>query len=943
MTTSVLLSPAPSDTPSPALSYRSGTHVSRPNPTEQRGGQYGHGITDNLAQASPQVQPTSGSSSASHQSSVPVDGLRSPSPIGPAQPMANTVRAFVPSARKSSSLSMPTPSLTSGAVPGSHTSQFIELDQAIPSFYSSPTIKKRKRTEETLAPWLQRMMYIIDTHSKTLPLNADFERPRILLLREACATGDVFYVALHQIFCLWSLDPSGVLAIPGLREHNDLTFAFETIGHWLRRNDGLSLHHLRWLSNFPSPLYDLLSKSEPYRDLVADVGLFLSRLTSSWISFFQRCKRRGYPPLVEEMVIYLGLPSPVLRRIIFIATRRNMQITDGPRGQAVDQIFAQDQQSHEQLISQPASPAMILETQERTRSIGVQYRSILTEASPPGQRRTSAINGSHSSSAAFQQRSVSYSQGHLPSPTPVVPSHGQSYMSPYSSVQARHTPSTLQPSTIWQAGNANGVVSDLVNQGSLSRQQSAYEHQVQQLTRQMQHGAGGSQPTPSSYLPSNIPANNPLNARPHLSNQEVVSSPGAIQPSITGVTPVRGNASRQSMTLNRPLVPQAGVAPAPGPTNPNMTALHQSHLTSPRLVPLESNPNHGAQTRFYQVVKGFVLEPQRIPPTSSLSTFQFNLSEYDWAMIAKDKKLGNEPVPFRSLKRGVLQYRLRCVSFPSKLDNIPMSDWVVSDATWPEFVFLELNEQILEVRRKTHHGKDLPVDITPYIIPPSAGTSNTLKLAVMQTKKPRTDVAFYAAIEVIEIMSHNQIIDMCLKSQHIPSSKTLAGIARSLAKSLSPTTADDDVSVVATDLSIDLADPFSSKIFEVPVRGANCLHRECFDLEIFLQTRPAKPKHPGQPCMVDVWKCPLCKKDARPYNLVIDDFLVSVRKELAEQNCLHYKAILVSADGSWKPKFESRSLGSIDDSEDSDADIPVTAKKSDDWLSGKEVIALDDD
>jgi len=195
-------------------------------------------------------------------------------------------------------------------------------------------------------------------------------------------------------------------------------------------------------------------------------------------------------------------------------------------------------------------------------------------------------------------------------------------------------------------------------------------------------------------------------------------------------------------------------------------------------------------------------------------------------------------------------------------------------------------------------------------------------------------------------------MDRCLQYQHIPAFQTLEAIKKNLT---GPSDSDDELSMLTGDLQINLADPFTAKIFQIPVRGQNCLHRECFDLETFLLTRNSKAKLPNQPCMVDVWKCPLCGYDARPYSLVIDDFLVSVRARLAEENKLDDKAILISADGSWKPKPEPEPTSrkrkanreGLDDSTDSeDEDLPlqqVQASRKKLRLASEDVIDLDSD
>jgi hypothetical protein len=205
-------------------------------------------------------------------------------------------------------------------------------------------------------------------------------------------------------------------------------------------------------------------------------------------------------------------------------------------------------------------------------------------------------------------------------------------------------------------------------------------------------------------------------------------------------------------------------------------------------------------------------------------------------------------------------------------------------------------------------------------------------------------------VEVIEILQHKQILDI-IQRQRISAARTLEAIK----KSLSPVGADDDdFALVVSDLSLDLADPFTARIFEIPVRSKHCLHRECFDLETFLQTRNSKPKRPQQPCMPDVWKCPLCGKDSRPYELQIDDFLLAVRAELASKNDLDVKAIIIAPDGTWKPKREptTKRKATRDPYDDDSSDDDAAAVASNNTSAAPkvtarsrviEIIDLDDD
>jgi hypothetical protein len=351
--------------------------------------------------------------------------------------------------------------------------------------------------------------------------------------------------------------------------------------------------------------------------------------------------------------------------------------------------------------------------------------------------------------------------------------------------------------------------------------------------------------------------------------------------------------------------------------------------------------------RYYQAVRNFALDPAKIPTHTSLSKFEFRVSEADFNWIPEDGPPGSGQLATRQFRRGTLQYRLRCVQMKKSELTCSTRDWVVHDTAWPESACLEINKNHLEIRRKNHHGKDLPIDITAFVRASGPNSANRITLSITRGRTKMKEFSHFLAVEIVEVLQHSQILEMCQRHR-IPAIYTLNKIKESLATSPE----DDEIAMVSSDISVDLSDPFTARIFETPVRGSSCLHRECFDLETFLLTRNSKPKRPQQPCMIDVWKCPLCGSDARPYSLQIDDFLASVRSTLAEQDNLDVKAILISADGSWRPKEVPRSSvkrSYPEDSEDS-SDEEVSRKEralsaGNQAKSKKvvEIIALDDD
>jgi hypothetical protein len=231
-----------------------------------------------------------------------------------------------------------------------------------------------------------------------------------------------------------------------------------------------------------------------------------------------------------------------------------------------------------------------------------------------------------------------------------------------------------------------------------------------------------------------------------------------------------------------------------------------------------------------------------------------------------------------------------------------------------------------DIRRNTHNGRDLPVDITAFVVP----GENKLHVALAASNP--SPVQHAIAVEEIQTMSRPTIIDHVHKHGLVPEAVAHERIKSRAGKSLGISD-DDGLSLSSDDLTIDLADPFTRSIFKVPVRGKYCTHLECFDLGIWLETRPPKTLAPAMACphsesvkcgcdrkerisMVDVWDCPICGRDARPYSLQVDGFLFKVRQILERENKLNAKKLLVSPDGSWTTDGTVRIEGDNNDTDD---------------------------
>ncbi|KAL5351058.1 hypothetical protein ACLOAV_004633 [Pseudogymnoascus australis] len=196
--------------------------------------------------------------------------------------------------------------------------------------------------------------------------------------QEACRNDDYFYVALHQMFCLWSLDPDLVARLAMPKGGPNLKASFTIIGHLIMQNSAISDAHTKFFSTFPNHLSELMYRSGQYSLTVNNVLIFLTKLSLEWQKYIPECRQRGCPPLVDELVNRFGLLSPILQHIIFTATRRNIGFPDDEYSAQMEQLFNRDQELHHQMAARvnTAYPPTKREIHERNQWQAGQYAHV---------------------------------------------------------------------------------------------------------------------------------------------------------------------------------------------------------------------------------------------------------------------------------------------------------------------------------------------------------------------------------------------------------------------------------------------------------------------------------------------------------------------------------------------------------------------------------------
>jgi hypothetical protein len=260
----------------------------------------------------------------------------------------------------------------------------------------------------------------------------------------------------------------------------------------------------------------------------------------------------------------------------------------------------------------------------------------------------------------------------------------------------------------------------------------------------------------------------------------------------------------------------------------------------------------------------------------------------------------------------------------------------VTSTYWPENVYISMNGEHVQLRRKQHFRSDWPVELTGLV----RRGNNTVVVSLPELSKGRHGIEKYLLmVEVIRVSSAGALKDLVFGDEHFTYERTKGDLQQRLTGA-----SDDDIVIQDKHLSISVTDPFSSTLCITPVRSIHCKHTECFDLDNWLDTRQAKPsKRPGEPSKVDEWKCPICGGDARPHQLRIDNFFSEVSKKLLADGAGRTRMIRMDDQGNWSAVVEQ------DDSDDDD-EQPIAAAASEDLQAARgrsrlapAVIVLDDD
>jgi hypothetical protein len=786
----------------------------------------------------------------------------------------------------------------------------------------------------------------------------DADTERLEILYEAIIQSDWYFVMLLMLHSCYSLNlPSIQPLLPFLPQHALPVFS-RLLGEEWEDSPAPSHDLVVFLSSFPKPLPDLIQSLTEQSFMVAirKIAECLDRIIFNLDLVIARCRQAQTLPTVHDLIESLGIRSLLFQRAAFrFLLRKNWgsetgsavelamhefmieQQTFGLQGGQSPEVCSRQQNVYRNIYHQhlysthptrstmntPNTPVpsttvapstMVIPSTTavpNTTIVAAQLRGgapdhhhnqhhhhigahqpqspLLGQAQPPGRFIHNQMQMQAQAQALAQARARQ----------PSFPTHFQQQpsvapiQSPYFQLPGGSFPGyTVQPQRF--------TGPPISHAAAQHHAMMMYQRRQQQLQQQQQHHRH------QHNVPSNSPTNPSLTTSLHRPQQ---AHAAAKKPS-----------PRLFYPGDNPCVAQ------PALPDYHRSALHQAHLRSPILTP--KMPNGSApkvQSDNFRSVIGFLLRPHRLT-TDLVQEMPFRLPPQVIARLMKlNPSTGGAPMT-GEFDQASITLRLRCCQV-SPTEPLPAENkWALLDGYWPDQAYFSLNQTTLEPRRKLHHGKCPPIELTHCV----HSETNKLVVKVNRALRDKSPFNYAVAIEVVGFASRENIKVACMK-RLVPSEKILDSIKKSL-------TSDDDDIIMQSNLTVRLFEPFSnSRIFDIPVRSQDCLHREAFDLDVFLDTRP-KPEAPNNHISkVDVWKCPICMADSRPQSLIVDGFLLGVRHQLASSNALKTRSITVERDGSWVAEEVD---GDDGDDEDTDDELTSAAPKKKQHV---EVILLDDD
>uniref|UniRef100_A0A8C8FL41 SP-RING-type domain-containing protein n=1 Tax=Oncorhynchus tshawytscha TaxID=74940 RepID=A0A8C8FL41_ONCTS len=282
--------------------------------------------------------------------------------------------------------------------------------------------------------------------------------------------------------------------------------------------------------------------------------------------------------------------------------------------------------------------------------------------------------------------------------------------------------------------------------------------------------------------------------------------------------------------------------------------------TSPKpninsLQPPTGNPSDDLRLTF-PVRDGVVLEPFRLEHNLAVSNHAFQLrdSVYKTLMMRPD-----------------LELQFKCYHHEDRQMN----------TNWPASVQVSVNATPLTIERGDNKTSHKPLYLKQVCQP----GRNTIQITVTACCCSHLFV-----LQLVHRPSVRSVLQGLMKKRLLPAEHCVSKIKRNFNSGTIPGTTglNGEDGVEQTAIKVSLKCPITFRRIQLPARGHDCRHIQCFDLESYLQLN----------CERGTWRCPVCNKSALLEGLEVDQYMLGILIYIQNSD---YEEITIDPVCGWRP------------------------------------------
>lgn len=330
-------------------------------------------------------------------------------------------------------------------------------------------------------------------------------------------------------------------------------------------------------------------------------------------------------------------------------------------------------------------------------------------------------------------------------------------------------------------------------------------------------------------------------------NQPTVNGPGRAMPGYPS-SPLPGNPTP-------PMTPGSSMPYMSPNQDVKSPFLHDVKPNISALQPPTGNPSDDLRLTF-PVRDGVVLEPFRLEHNLAVSNHVFQLrdSVYKTLMMRPD-----------------LELQFKCYHHEDRQMN----------TNWPASVQVSVNATPLTIERGDNKTSHKPLYLK-HVCQPGR---NTIQITVTACCCSHLFV-----LQLVHRPSVRSVLQGLMKKRLLPAEHCVTKIKRNFSSGTIPGTPglNGEDGVEQTAIKVSLKCPITFRRIQLPARGHDCRHIQCFDLESYLQLN----------CERGTWRCPVCNKTALLEGLEVDQYMLGILIYIQNSD---YEEITIDPVCSWKP------------------------------------------